>query len=65
MIFDKDYNTMEIVKVLIAKYTALLQLLYTVGGNQVRLDICTKFKILELLTKGGVEASYIYSCICC
>ena len=33
MIFNKDYNTAEIAKVLVAKYTASLQLLYIVSGN--------------------------------
>ena len=33
MIFNKDYDIIEIAKVLTAKYIALLQLLYTVGGN--------------------------------
>ena len=53
-IFDKDHDTAEIAKVLVA--TASLQLLRTVGGNQVRLDARTEFEILELLAKGGVEA---------
>ena len=63
IIFNKDYNTVKITKVLIAKYTALLQLLCTVGGNQARLDARTKFEILELLAKGGVEAGHAHSCI--
>ena len=61
-IFDKDHDTAEIVKVLVAKYTASLQLLRTVGGNQARLDARTEFEILELLAKGGVEAGRAPSC---
>ena len=41
-IFDKDHDTAEIAKVLVAKYTASLQLLRTVGGNQARLDARTE-----------------------
>ena len=37
-------------------------MLYTVGGNQAKLDTRTEFKILERLLKGGVEAGYAYSC---
>ena len=48
-------------KVLSAKHTASLQLLYTVGSNQARLDARTKFKILEPLAKGGVEAGHTLS----
>ena len=36
-----------IAKVLAAKHMASLQLLYTVGGNQARLDARTEFEILE------------------
>ena len=61
-IFDKDHDTAEIAKVLVAKYTASLQLLRTVGGNQARLDARTEFEILELLAKGGVEAGHAHSC---
>ena len=32
-IFNKNYNIIDIIKVLIAKYIGLLQLLYTVSGN--------------------------------
>jgi hypothetical protein len=39
----------------------LLQLLYTVGGNQVRLDICTEFEILQRLLKGG-KAGRVHCC---
>jgi hypothetical protein len=52
-IFDKDHDTAEIAKVPAAKLTASLQLLCTVGGNQVRLDAHTKFEILERSPKGG------------
>ena len=62
-IFDKDHDTAEIAKVLVAKYTASLQLLRTVGGNQARLDARTEFENLELLAKGGVEAGHAHSCI--
>ena len=34
-------------KVLTRSYSYSLQLLYTVGGNQARLDACSEFKILE------------------
>ena len=60
MIFNKD-NIVKITKVFIAKYTALLQLLYTVGGNQARLDVHTKFEILEHSLKGGVEAGHTHN----
>ena len=43
-IFNKDHDTAEIAKVLVAKYTASLQLLRTVGGNQARLDARTEFE---------------------
>ena len=62
MIFNKDYNTAEIAKVLVAKHTASLQLLCTVGGNQARLDTRTEFEILERLLNGGVEAGHVHSC---
>ena len=62
-IFDKDYDTVEIAKVLAAKHTASLQLLCTVGGNQARLDARTEFEILELSPKGGVEAGHAHSCM--
>ena len=42
-------------KVLIAKYTASLQLLYTVGGNQAKLNTYTEFENLELSLRGGGE----------
>ena len=53
MIFDKDHDTTDIAKVLTAKYTASLQLLCIVGGNQARLDARTEFEILEPSPKGG------------
>ena len=59
IIFNKDYNTVKITKVLIAKYTALLQLLCTVGGNQARLDARTEFIILERSPK---EAGHAHHC---
>ena len=40
----KDHNTIEIVKVLVAKHITLLQLLCMAGGNQVRSDARSKFK---------------------
>ena len=40
-------------KVLVAKHTALLQLLCTAGGNEARLDARTEFEILEHSLKGG------------
>jgi len=40
----------------------LLQLLYTAGGNQARLDARTKFKILEPSLREGVEAGRALSC---
>jgi len=52
-----------IAKVLTAKHTASLQLLYTVGGNQARLDARTEFEILEPSLRGGVEASRAHHCI--
>ena len=45
-------------KVLLAKHTASLQLLCTVGGNQARLDTRAEFKILEPSPKGGGSWSY-------
>jgi len=59
-IFDKDHDTTEegrsrTAEVLAAKHTASLQLLYTVGGNQARLDARSEFKILERSPKGGVK----------
>jgi len=56
-IFDKDHDTAEIAKVLAAKYTASLQLLYTVSGNQARLDARTEFKILERSPKGHINST--------
>ena len=41
-------------KVLAAKYTALLQLLMY-SGNQARLDARTEFEILERSPKGGYK----------
>jgi hypothetical protein len=54
-IFDKDHDTAEegrsrTAEVLAAKHTASLQLLYTVGGNQARLDARSEF---EISLKGG------------
>ena len=49
-------------KVLTAKHTASLQLLYTVSGNQARSDVRTEFKILEPSPKGGVEAGRAHHC---
>ena len=40
-------------KVLAAKHTASLQLLYIVGGNQARLDARTEFENLEPSLRGG------------
>ena len=40
-------------KVLAAKLTASLQLLCTVGGNQVRLDAHAEFEITQRSPKGG------------
>ena len=54
-IFNKDYDTAEIAKLLAAKHAALLQLLCTVGGNQARLDARTEFEILERSPKEGVK----------
>ena len=42
-------------KVLIAKHTASLRLLYIVGGNQARLDARSEFKISQRSPKGGVK----------
>ena len=50
-------------KVLACSHSRSLQLLYTVGGNQARLDGRTEFKILERSLKGGVEAGHAHSCI--
>ena len=55
-IFDKDHDTAEIAKVLVAKYTASLQLLRTVSGNQARLDARTEFEFWSFSLRGGVEA---------
>ena len=45
----------EQLRVLAAKHTASLQLLYTVGGSQARLDARTEFKISQRSPKGGVK----------
>ena len=45
--FNKNHGTTEEAsrnKVLAAKYMALLQLLYTASGNQVKLDTRNEFK---------------------
>ena len=42
----------KIAKVLVAKYTASLQLLCTAGGNQARLDAPTEFENLERSLRG-------------
>ena len=47
IIFNKDHAVRS--KVLAAKLTASLQLLYTAGGNQARLNARTEFE------KGGVK----------
>ena len=39
--------------ILACRHMCLLQLLYTAGGNQARLDARTEFKNLEPLAKGG------------
>src|SRR6266702_6495241 len=43
----------EQLQVLAAKYTASLQLLCAIGGNQARSDARSEFKILERSPKGG------------
>jgi hypothetical protein len=56
MIFNKDNDTVECkqLKVLTAKHRRLLQLLYTVGGDQAKLNGVQKS---QLVLGGGVEAS--------
>jgi len=49
--------------VLACSHSHSLQLLYTVGGNQARLDARTEFEILEASLKGGVEAGRAHHCI--
>jgi hypothetical protein len=49
-------------EVLVAKHTASLQLLCTVGGNQARLDARTEFKNLERSPKRGGEAGRAHHC---
>ena len=39
-----------------------LQLLYTVSGNQARLDARTEFENLEPSLRGGVEAGRTHHC---
>jgi len=40
-----------------AKHMASLQLLYTVGDNQAKLDARTEFRYLAVLAKGEVKRS--------
>jgi len=42
-----------IAKVFVAKHTASLQLLCTVGGNQATLDVRSEFEISQRSLKGG------------
>ena len=52
----------EQLRVLAAKHTTSLQLLYTVGGSQARLDAHSEFKISQRSPKGGGEAGRAIEC---
>ena len=56
--FDKDHGIAEegrSRRFLQPSHTAPLQLPYTVGGDQARLDTRTEFKISQHSLKGGVK----------
>ena len=72
-IFDKNHDITEEgdreqlqvhqkLQVLTAKHRRSLRLLCTVGGNQVRSDARSEFKILERSPKGGGEAGRAQDC---